>query len=80
VSDPYRGPLADYCAWNKARDPSRLPGQVRMRIRYKKYCTPWFDSLNVSREEMTMILDGTGWRIAALFGEYSPYAAIFEKD
>ncbi len=40
-----------------------MGGQVRIRVRYEKYVTPWFDYLLVSREEMSDILKGTGWKI-----------------
>jgi SAM-dependent methyltransferase len=42
----------------------RMPGQSRMRIRYKNYKGRWFDYLFVSKEEMESIVNGTGvWRI-----------------
>lgn len=41
----------------------RLAGQVRIRIRYKKYSTEWFDYLLVSKKEMRQIMNGTGWRV-----------------
>ena len=50
-----------YHAFNKKR--GRMPGQLRIRIRYKKYVTPWFDYLLVSKEEIINILANTGWEI-----------------
>ncbi|MFL6343988.1 MAG: hypothetical protein ACJ71A_00895, partial [Nitrososphaeraceae archaeon] len=41
----------------------RMPGQTRMRIRYKNYKSRWFDYLFVSKEEMKSIVNGTGWKI-----------------
>ena len=42
----------------------RMPGQTRMRIRYKNYKGRWFDYLFVSKEEMENIVNGTGvWKI-----------------
>ena len=43
-----------------------MGGQVRIRIRYKDYATPWFDYLLVSKKELAEILDGTGWQASAL--------------
>ena len=40
--------------WNRER--GRPAG--RIRIRYKKYVTPWFDYLSVSKEELREIKDG----------------------
>jgi SAM-dependent methyltransferase len=59
----------------------RMPGQVRMRIRYSTYVTPWFDYLLVSRLEMIAILRGTGWRLASVIrSEKGPaYVGIIEK-
>jgi SAM-dependent methyltransferase len=64
---------------NRAR--GRMAGQVKIRIRYETYVTPWFDYLLVSPQEMVGILDGTGWsteRILKSGG--APYIAIIRKD
>ena len=60
----------------------RMPGQVRMRIRYSIYATPWFDYLLVSRPEMMRILRGTGWKIKRFIeSKKSPaYIGIIEKE
>ena len=57
----------------------RLGGQVRIRARYKKYKTPWFDYLIVSKEEMEMILEGTGWKVRQYLDNEHQYIAIIEK-
>ncbi len=41
----------------------RLPGQIRVRSRYRKYCTPWAEYLFLSKKELKVILKGTGWKI-----------------
>jgi hypothetical protein len=60
----------------------RMPGQVRIRIRYRTYATPWFDYLLVSRPEMKRILQGTGWKIKKFIeSTKSPaYIGIIEKE
>ena len=40
-----------------------MSGQLRFRVRYASYCSPWFDYLMVSPDEMKGILEGTGWRV-----------------
>lgn len=50
-----------YHRFNKRR--ARMAGQLRIRVRYRKYVTPWFDYLLVSQQEMRNILDGTGWEL-----------------
>ena len=59
----------------------RMAGQLRIRVRYQTYITPWFDYLLVSPDEMKKLLRGTGWRVAKLFGTKGPvYAAVIEKE
>lgn len=63
---------------NLERD--RMPGRLRIRSRYKKYATPWFDYLMVSKEEMKEVLDGAKWKIEKVIsrdGKY--YIAIIKK-
>ncbi|UCC17387.1 MAG: methyltransferase domain-containing protein [Dehalococcoidales bacterium] len=63
------------------RNQGRMSGQLKIRVRYKKYTTPWFDYLLVSRDEMERIVDGTGWKVSRYIdaGD-SHYAAIIEKQ
>ena len=58
----------------------RMAGQLRLRVRYKKYVTPWFDYLLVSKNELENILDGTGWRVNRyLDSDGARYIAIIDK-
>lgn len=79
--DPYRTENPDhlkYQEYNRKR--GRMSGQLRLRIRFKKYATPWIDYLIVSKEEMKEILDGTGWGIKGfLDGGNSIYVTLMEK-
>ena len=57
-----------------------MSGQIRFRVRFGKSCSDYFDYLMVSQEEMTKIVDGTGWRVAKFIHEEGPgYAAVIEK-
>ena len=86
--DPYktRNPFhLQYHILNKRR--GRKPGQVRIRIRYEKYSTQWFDYLLVSPEEMKHILNGTGWKIkrfissrGRLSSRGQAYVAIIQRE
>ena len=64
------------------RKRGRMPGQVRIRIRYLTYASPWFDYLLVSKPEMIGILPGTGWKIKRFIpSKKGPmYVAIIEKE
>jgi hypothetical protein len=64
--DPYRKTHehAHLRYYKMNRMKGRMPGQSRMRIRYKNYKGRWFDYLFVSKEEMESIVNGTGrWKI-----------------
>lgn len=82
TNDVYQTEDPDHLSYHEYnRNHGRMGGQLKTRVRYKKYSTPWFDYLMVSKEEMESILDGTGWKT----GRYidagdSHYAAIIEKQ
>jgi SAM-dependent methyltransferase len=58
----------------------RMSGQLRIRVRYRRNCTPWFDYLIVSPKEMKAILAGTGWRVRRFLRSAGPsYVAVIEK-
>jgi SAM-dependent methyltransferase len=79
--DPYQTDLPEhleYHARNRARD--KLSGQARIRIRYKKFVTPWIDFLMVSKNELGAILQGTDWEAKHFIeSEDGVYIAIIEK-
>jgi len=57
-----------------------LPGQIRLRVRYRAFCTPWFDYLLVSKAEMEEIVAGTGWEVAEHFDSASAsYVAVIRR-
>jgi len=69
----------EYHKFNRRR--GRMARQVRIRIRYRKYVTPWFDYLLVSKGEMREILENTGWEARDfLDGQEGLYIAIIEKE
>jgi len=49
------------------RQRRRMPGQIRIRIRFQGYVTPWFDYLFVSPNELKGILRDTGWKAMRFF-------------
>jgi 2-polyprenyl-3-methyl-5-hydroxy-6-metoxy-1,4-benzoquinol methylase len=67
-----------YHEWNRAR--GRLPGQIRCRVRYKKYVTDWIDLLMVSEAELREILSGTKWKITkTIRDDHGRYTAVIDK-
>jgi SAM-dependent methyltransferase len=62
------------------RKRGRMPGQIRMRIRFQTAATPWFDYLLVSPVEMKNIVNGTGWRVRRLLeGNRPSYVAVIDR-
>lgn len=80
--DPYKTKDPDHLAYHKFnRERGRMPGQVRLRIRYRRTVGPWFDYLLVSQAEMRAILAGTGWRAKKFIkSRGARYIAIIEKS
>ncbi len=81
-NDPYKTEVPEHLEYHKLnRQRGRMPGQLRIRVRYKKYATPWFDYLLVSKEEMAEIFNGTGWKAKKFIdSKGSVYIAIIEKE
>ncbi len=82
IQDPYgttNKEHLDYHAFNRRR--GRMSGQLRIRVRYRSYATPWFDYLFVSKNELIKVLSGTGWKLAkTIDGQGSNYIAVIAKD
>lgn len=72
--DPYRTDDPTHHAYhrrNRAR--GRMGGQIRLRIRHRKWATPWFDYLLVSAEEMDRLAASGGWRLSRVIADEGAY-------
>ena len=80
-TDPYRTRDPDHKRYQKRnRSRGRMPGQLRIRVRCGHACTPWFDYLLVSPQEMRRIVAGTGWRVARqIKSQAAGYVGVLEK-
>lgn len=80
-TDPYRSPkqkaLSHYFTTNREQD--RLPGTLRIRVRYRLLTTPWFDYLFCSAEEFTHLTQGTGWTITRIEEDDWQYLVTLKK-
>jgi SAM-dependent methyltransferase len=57
----------------------RMPGQLRLRVRYRNLVGPWFDYVRVSPDELGEFVDGTEWEVKRLVRDDGPhYVAILE--
>lgn len=63
-----------YLDRNRAR--GRMPGQLRVRIRYRELMTPWMDWLQVSPDELVDLIEGTGWELTRTIGEGPSYMTV----
>ncbi len=73
ILDPYKTTDPLHLAYHKRnRHRGRMSGQIRIRVRYKQYATPWFDYLFVSETELKQVIDGTGWELGDLFHNGGP--------
>lgn len=84
--DPYATDDEAHLSYQRRnRSKGRMPGQLRIRVRYRDYATAWFDYLIVSREEMEDLVSGTGWRIHRVITPNDEkdddlYVAVMEKE
>ena len=80
--DPYETANPIHLRYHRRnRRLGRMAGQLRLRVRYHQYATPWFDYLLVSREEMRGLVEGTGWAVREFIGDSGErYIAALEKE
>jgi SAM-dependent methyltransferase len=79
--DPYQTEDPRHLACHvRNRRRGRMAGQVRIRLRYGTYATPWFDCLMVSKQEMQGLLNDAGWKATRFLDTNGPvYFAVIEK-
>jgi hypothetical protein len=57
----------DHLAYHELnRERGRLPGALRIRVRFNQHVTPWFDYLMVSPDEMRAVVEPTPWHVAEI--------------
>jgi len=81
--DPHKTKNPQNRAYHRRnREAGRLPGQIRLRLRYRHLTSPWMEWLFLSPRELETLIEGTGWRIGRILPakDSGEYAAILEKD
>lgn len=68
-----------YHELNHERD--RLPGALRLRVRYGKYTTPWYDYLLAAPDTMRELAAPTAWRVQEIIDPDNTvrYVGVLEK-
>lgn len=67
-------------AQRKKENKEGMSGEVRLRVRYKQYATPWINYFFMSQEELSYILQDTGWSVTQFINIYPGwYIAIIRK-
>ena len=78
--DPYRTKDPLNLAYHESnRRRGRLGGQIRLRVRYTVYATPWVDYLMVSSTEMEKIVAGTGWKLDRVLRDDTFFAGVITR-
>lgn len=68
----------EYHKLNRKR--GRMAGQLKIRVRHKRFVGPWFDYLMISQKELKEILKGTGWKLKKIIGPAdAQYIAVIRK-
>ena len=63
------------------RQRGRMPGQIRIRVRYRTAATPWFPYLLAAPDEMAELAASGGWRVRRfLTGEGSYYVGVLRES
>ena len=58
-----------------------MGGQVRIRARFQRLATPWFDYLFTSIGETERLVRGTGWHLDDVIDGAGPtYAFVLRKS
>jgi SAM-dependent methyltransferase len=69
----------DYHRRNRRR--GRMGGQIRIRARFQRLATPWFDYLFTSIGETERLVRGTGWHLDDVIDGAGPtYAFVLRKS
>jgi SAM-dependent methyltransferase len=79
--DPYQTERPEHLAYHaRNREEGRMSGELKIRVRYRKYVTPWTDFLLVSQDDLEEILEGTNWGVERFIeDQQGGYVAILEK-
>lgn len=75
--DPFGTSDPVHLAYQKRnRDRGRSGGQIRIRVRYRTFATPWFDYLFLSVDEVEAMARTAGWTLVDVLRDEGPIYAV----
>lgn len=78
--DPKMTDSPEHLAYHERnRGKGRMPGQVRLRVRYRMMSSPWFDYMHLALAELEEIAGEAGWKIYRVFENNPHYGVVLEK-
>ncbi|MCP3995191.1 MAG: hypothetical protein GY722_09020, partial [bacterium] len=75
--DPYQTDNPDHLSYHEAnRAAGRIPGQIRMRVRYRRLASEWFNYLFVAPDELKALAEHSGWAVVGTTKPDPEYVAV----
>lgn len=68
----------EYHELNRRR--GRLPGQLRLRVRWTNLATPWFDYLYLPVDQLAGLAAASGWELVEATTSGNPYLAVLRRQ
>jgi SAM-dependent methyltransferase len=76
-TDPQVGAGSEHLVYHERnRRLGALPGQLRLRVRYRWLASPWFDYLLIGPPDLRALVEETPWRVADLIDEGGPQYVV----
>lgn len=79
--DPHDTEDPSHLAYHERnRERGRLPGAVRIRVRFRRHATDWFDYLHASPSEMAAVVEASPWELReTIDGDGPGYVGVLGK-
>ena len=75
--DPYLTDDRDHLSYHEAnRAAGRFPGQIRLRFRYRRLASEWFNYLFVAPNELKALAEHSGWAVVGTTNPDPMYVAV----
>jgi len=58
----------------------RHTGAIKLRIRYGPLVTPWWRQINLPPDDVSLLVDGTGWRLEEHVREGGDHVVVLRRQ